>query len=58
MRKEPRSASYGRVFLGAIVPVAEPDFGCGDGMLGGELALKRAIIYLAKRTFQGTMSTA
>jgi hypothetical protein len=30
------------VFLGAIVPVAEPDLGCGDEMLGGEWALKRA----------------
>jgi hypothetical protein len=29
-------------FLGANVPVAEPDFGCGDGMLGGELASKEA----------------
>jgi hypothetical protein len=29
--------SYGRFFLGANVPVAEPDFGCGDEMLGGEL---------------------
>ena len=25
-------------FLGALVPAAEPDFGCSDGMLGGELA--------------------
>jgi hypothetical protein len=30
------------VFLGAIVPVAKPDLGCGDGILGGELALQRA----------------
>ena len=30
------------VFLGAIVPVAEPDLGCGDEILGGECALKRA----------------
>jgi len=29
-------------FLGAIVPVAEPDLGCGDEMLGGECALQRA----------------
>ena len=29
-------------FLGAIVPVAEPDLGCGDEMLGGELCPKRA----------------
>ena len=28
------------VFLGAIVPVAEPDLGCGDEMLGGECARK------------------
>ncbi len=32
----------GLAFLGAIVPVAEPDLGCGDEMLGGECALKRA----------------
>ncbi|HVP50287.1 MAG TPA: hypothetical protein VMT56_03595, partial [Candidatus Bathyarchaeia archaeon] len=37
---KPRSASYGRFSLGAFVPVAEPDLGCGDGMLGGELAEK------------------
>jgi hypothetical protein len=30
------------VFLGALVPVAEPDLGCGDGRLGGERARKRA----------------
>jgi hypothetical protein len=41
MLKKPCSASYGRIFLGAFVPVAEPDLGCGDGMLGGELAEKR-----------------
>ena len=29
-------------FLGAIVPVAEPDLGCGDEMLGGECGPKRA----------------
>ena len=40
--RQPRSASYGRVFLGAIVPDAESDLGCGDRMLGGELSLKRA----------------
>ena len=40
--RKPRSASYGRVFLGAIVPDAESDLGCGDRMLGGEMSLKRA----------------
>jgi len=28
--------------LGALVPVAEPDLGCGDEMLGGECGPKRA----------------
>jgi hypothetical protein len=36
------SASYGRLTLGAFVPVAELDFGCGDLMFGGELACKKA----------------
>jgi len=29
-------------FFGAIVPVAEPDLGCGVGIFGGELGLQRA----------------
>jgi hypothetical protein len=33
-----QAASYGRLRFGALVPVAEHDFGCGDELLGGELA--------------------
>ena len=29
-------------FPGALVPVIELDFGCGELMLGGELACKKA----------------
>ena len=42
MKKAMLGKLWSLLFLGAIVPVAEPDLGCGDEILGGECALKRA----------------
>jgi hypothetical protein len=40
--KEAMLGSYGRFSSWCLVPVAERDLGCGDGMFGGEVALQRA----------------
>jgi hypothetical protein len=37
-----RLDSYGRLQLGALVPVTESDFGCSGPLFGGELACPKA----------------
>ena len=37
-------SSYGRRILGALVPVAKPDFGCRGPLFGGEVAEKEATL--------------